>query len=46
MVENGWPVAYRQHSMDYAAAEARARTQRRNIWSGRFEMPWDWHAQQ
>jgi endonuclease YncB( thermonuclease family) len=45
-VENGWAAAYRQYSMDYAAAEARARTERRNIWSGRFEMPWDWRAEQ
>lgn len=42
MVDQGWAVAYRRYSMDYADAEADARAARRGLWSGRFEMPWDW----
>jgi len=42
MVSEGWAVAYRQYSGGYIAAEDRARTSGKNIWSGRFVMPWDW----
>jgi endonuclease YncB( thermonuclease family) len=46
MVANGWAVAFRRYSLDYVADEDKARQSRLNIWSGRFDMPWDWHAQQ
>ncbi|RLL62810.1 thermonuclease family protein [Paenirhodobacter hankyongi] len=42
MVENGWAVAYRHYSLDYVAAENRARSAKRGIWASQFEMPWDW----
>ena len=44
MVANGWAVAYRKYSLDYVADEERAKRARLGIWSGSFEMPWDWRA--
>ena len=45
MVVTGWAVAYRRYSVDYVADEAAARGSQINIWSGSFDMPWDWRAQ-
>jgi endonuclease YncB( thermonuclease family) len=45
MVANGWAVAYRRYSLDYVADEDTARQNRINIWSGEFDMPWDWRRQ-
>ena len=45
MVANGWAVAYHRYSEDYVADEDAARRSRTNIWSGDFDMPWDWRAQ-
>ena len=45
MVANGWAVAFRRYSLDYVADEDAARRKRLNMWSGAFEMPWDWRAQ-
>ena len=45
MVVNGWAVAFRRLSLDYAADEERARSAKRGLWEGSFEMPWDWRAQ-
>ena len=45
MVANGWAVAYRRYSEHYVADEHIARRSRTNIWSGDFDMPWDWRAQ-
>lgn len=42
MVRNGWSVAYRKYSMAYVADEDEARLAGANIWSGAFDMPWDW----
>jgi endonuclease YncB( thermonuclease family) len=44
MVANGWAVAFRRYSLDYVADEDRARRNRLGLWSGTFEMPWDWRA--
>jgi len=44
MVANGWAVAYRRYSVDYIADEDTARRSRINIWSGDFDLPWDWRA--
>ena len=44
LVANGWAVAFRRFSLDYAADEERARRARRGLWEGSFEMPWDWRA--
>jgi endonuclease YncB( thermonuclease family) len=45
MVANGWAVAFRRYSQNYVADEDAARKRRLNIWSGDFDMPWDWRAQ-
>ncbi|WP_136661446.1 thermonuclease family protein [Nitratireductor sp. XY-223] len=46
LVREGWAVAYRRYSRDYIRAETDARAVGRNIWSGRFDMPWDWRRAQ
>jgi endonuclease YncB( thermonuclease family) len=46
LVREGWAVAYRRYSRDYIRDETEARSARRNIWSGRFDMPWDWRRAQ
>ena len=46
LVSEGWAVAYRRYSRDYSGAEDQARRAGRNIWSGRFVMPWDWRRGQ
>jgi endonuclease YncB( thermonuclease family) len=33
------------YSVDYVADEEAARRGHINIWSGEFDMPWDWRAQ-
>jgi endonuclease YncB( thermonuclease family) len=45
MVISGWAVAFRRYSLDYVAEEEIARKNHINIWSGNFDMPWDWRAQ-
>ena len=45
MVRQGWAIAYRQHGLDYIAAETAAKKARRGIWQGPFEMPEDWRAE-
>lgn len=42
MVRNGWSVAYRRYSTAYVREEGLARANGANIWSGTFDMPWDW----
>lgn len=42
MVAEGWAVAYRKYGRDYVSVEEDASSSRRGLWSGRFEMPWDW----
>lgn len=44
MVARGWAVAFRRYSLDYVAAEDRAYAARRGVWSGDFQMPWDWRS--
>lgn len=46
IVRQGWAVAYRRYSRDYVRAEEEARRNRRNLWAGRFNMPWDWRRAQ
>jgi endonuclease YncB( thermonuclease family) len=41
-VRNGWAVAYRKFSNDYADEENSARAAKRGLWTGSFEMPWVW----
>jgi endonuclease YncB( thermonuclease family) len=45
LVASGWAVAYTRFSMEYVR-EARARVDRRGIWSGTFLAPWDWRRGQ
>ena len=42
MVTSGWAVAYRKYSLDYVADEEKAHRAGLKLWSGTFEMPWDW----
>lgn len=46
LVSQGWALDYDQYSHGaYAAQQAEARRNRRGLWQGRFERPWDWrHA--
>ena len=43
-VKNGFAVAYRTFTRDYVDEEDTARGTKRGIWSGNFEMPWDWRG--
>lgn len=42
MVVRGDAVAYRKYSKDYVSHEDKARSLRRGMWRGEFQMPWDW----
>ncbi|MBL6597975.1 MAG: thermonuclease family protein [Alphaproteobacteria bacterium] len=42
MVQNGHAVAYRRYSQDYVPDELTATATRIGVWSGTFEMPWEW----
>ena len=42
MIRNGLAVAYRKYSKKYVAQENFARREKLGLWSGTFEMPWDW----
>lgn len=44
MVQQGWAVAFRRYGGDYISQEDEARLNRRGIWAGTFDMPWDWRA--
>jgi endonuclease YncB( thermonuclease family) len=46
MVRRGWAVDYPKYSGGrYRADEEQARREALGIWSGRFEMPWEWRQQ-
>ena len=42
MVGHGWAAAYRRYSLKYLDQEGQARKAKAGLWSGAFEMPWDW----
>lgn len=44
MVALGYAVAFRKYSTDYVSAEESARSYKRGMWSGTFEMPSDVRA--
>ncbi len=46
LVRRGFAVAYRRYSKDYVGQEERARKAKAGVWSGTFEMPWDWRKTQ
>jgi len=45
LVAEGWAVAYKRYSLDYVDAETTARARGVGIWSGSFDMPWDYRKQ-
>lgn len=47
MVRQGWAVEYTAYSDGrYTDAEQEARSAKRGLWRGEFQMPWDWRKQQ
>lgn len=42
MVANGYAVSYRQYTGRYIVDEMKARLNEAGIWSGSFEMPWEY----
>tara|TARA_B100001057_G_scaffold292739_1_gene292809 strand:+ start:833 stop:1360 length:528 start_codon:yes stop_codon:yes gene_type:complete len=42
MVEYGYAVAYRKYSKKYVPLEILAKKEKRGLWSGTFDMPWDY----
>lgn len=46
IVRNGWAGAYSRYSLDYVAAEEKARSERVGIFAGSFTLPWQWRSQQ
>lgn len=42
MVRQGWAIAFRRFSEEYAGQEAEARAAGRGLWAGSFEEPSDW----
>lgn len=42
LVENGLALADRRSAGSYARLEELAAGQQRGLWSGQFDMPWDW----
>jgi endonuclease YncB( thermonuclease family) len=44
LVREGYAVAMRRYSMRYVLEEEAAA--RKGLWSGSFEMPWDWRSRQ
>lgn len=44
MVEQGWAVAFRRYTTRLVPQEDAARTEKRGMWAGNFDMPWDFRA--
>ena len=42
MVRNGYAIAYRKYSKKYISYEIFAKKEKLGLWSGTFEMPWEW----
>tara|TARA_B100000579_G_C22761386_1_gene819141 strand:+ start:55 stop:582 length:528 start_codon:yes stop_codon:yes gene_type:complete len=42
MVLNGYAVAYRKYSKKFISQENIAKKEELGLWSGTFEMPWEW----
>ena len=41
LVSNGYAVAYRKYSKKYISNEINAKNEKKGLWQGKFEMPWD-----
>lgn len=46
LVRNGYAMAYRRYSSDYIGAEQEAKNNRRGIWAGTLQPPWEWRKEQ
>lgn len=44
IVRDGWAFAYRQYSKNYILAENEAKRNKRGLWQGEFEYPWDYRS--
>jgi hypothetical protein len=44
LVDQGLAVASRKHSNKYVPNEERAKAEKRGLWAGEFEWPWDYRA--
>ena len=42
LVSNGHAVAYRKYSKKYISNEINAKNEKKGLWQGKFEMPWDY----
>ena len=42
MVSSGHAVAYRKYSKKFVSQENLAKKEKLGLWSGKFEMPWEW----
>ncbi len=42
LVSNGYAVAFRKYSKKYVPEEVLAKQQKKGIWQGKFQMPWDY----
>ena len=42
MVSNGYAVAFRKYSKKYVSDEILAKQEKKGMWQGKFEMPWDY----
>ncbi len=42
MILNGHAVAYRKYSKKFVAQENLAKKEKLGLWSGTFQMPWEW----
>ena len=42
MVSNGYAVAFRKYSKKYASEEILAKQEKKGMWQGKFEMPWNY----
>ena len=42
LVSNGHAVAFRKYSKKYVSHETLAKQEKRGMWQGKFEMPWDY----
>lgn len=45
MVRSGWAVAFREYSDEYVSDENAARSERRGLWQGGFQLPSEWRSE-
>jgi endonuclease YncB( thermonuclease family) len=46
LVRSGHAFAYRRYSSDYIGAEQEAKNNRRGMWAGYTQAPWEWRKEQ